>query len=277
MAFLKKLPNEVRCKNKIIGTSHLFIYTYQLHNVAILMCFSLINILHETGTSDKITREAAYFNGMFWGLLMVLTLSVTLVYWKEQHSIKSFYSRLYGLPAGMLSLNILLPVNAIIGLYSSWAQVLVTNLLVGVLFYLLLVVLTQLKEIFSPIHYSLMSTTKTTNAQKIFLILFFALTELYCILLCSVDTSLVRDEKVIIGFYYTTYVSCPILNIIVMPIVYVACLAYNSDQLAFSKEASDGNLQRGVCSWHEKSETWVHEEAPLREEDAFLVKLKLLI
>ncbi|CCD63738.1 XK-related protein [Caenorhabditis elegans] len=125
----------------------------------------------------------------------------------------------------------------------------------------------QFSEREVPIHYRLSKTTKITTAQKVFMVFFFATTEVFYIALSFIALDPLADEYVSSGFFYTTRFICPAINILAIPIVYVAFLAYNSEEFAFSGlEPTSGRFWHGVYKRIEKSGEWEYMET--REPDS---------
>lgn len=127
----------------------------------------------------------------------------------------------------------------------------------------------QFSEREVPIHYRLLKTAKLTNSQKLLVVLFFATTEAFYIALSFNALDPLTDEYLVLGFYYTTRFICPAINILAIPMIYVAFLAYNSEEFAFSGlESTSGRFWHGVYKRIEKSGEWEYVET--REPDSLL-------
>lgn len=140
-------------------------------------------------------------------------------------------------------------------------ELLVCVVIVAIEYYLHIIMLDQFNEPFTPTHYTLLKRAKATTAQKLFIIIFMALTEAYYIGRCFISLVPWADQEEAYEIRDVTRFILPIINILSIPLIYVACLAYYSEEVAFSEMVPDNMvLRRGVCSWERKSRRWIYEE-----------------
>eukprot|EP00081_Caenorhabditis_elegans_P017269 NP_497392.2 Uncharacterized protein CELE_Y82E9BL.2 [Caenorhabditis elegans] len=125
-----------------------------------------------------------------------------------------------------------------------------------------------LSESESPIKYTFPKTTKLTNLQKVSIFTFFTIMEVYYIYLCT-WTHPSQNEYNIVKFLPGTIYLCPIINIMVIPPVVVACYAYNSDTVKLFQSQPGSELQFiGLKTWNPATGVWESDEKP--EDHEFL-------
>ncbi|CCD63716.1 Serpentine Receptor, class U [Caenorhabditis elegans] len=251
-----------------------FYYFYIWLAIFVISCFDEIQISYLGHKTPQATIHAliedfgstsslcytACFIVLVCGVPVAMNLIVKFIT-RKQYTIKSFCVKRYLTAVGFVFLNILLPGKIIAVLYFSWAKEMIQLLIQSTICFLLYKTLRLLLETEFPIHYRLSKTTKITMPQKLFITFFLAVSGASFIGISFINLDQFTDEYVGLAFYYTTRYFCPAINIIAIPMIYVAFLAYNSEEFAFSgKEPTSGRFWYGVCRWNEKLGEWEHVE-----------------
>ncbi|CCD73889.1 uncharacterized protein CELE_Y82E9BL.3 [Caenorhabditis elegans] len=245
-----------------IGRSLYVLYSFFLvYFIAVAYAFNIILMFRNNELAGYISNITQL--SMIVPFLWVVINKECL---KVQQSIENFYWHRIFIAGAVVCLNILLPIAMILMFFGGWINMLASILIHSLLILQLICFANVLLESESPIKYTFPKTTKLTNLQKVSIFIFFTIMEVYYIYLCTWTNSSSNNYN-IIHFLPGTIYLCPIINIMSIPAVVVACYAHNSDKVHLSRLRPDGGLEHiEIRTWDPATGIWGVDEKPEEHE-----------
>ncbi|CCD73892.1 uncharacterized protein CELE_Y82E9BL.6 [Caenorhabditis elegans] len=180
-----------------------------------------------------------------------------------QQSIENFCWYRILIAGAVVCLNVLFPVVMILMFLGGWMNILAFAVIHSLLVHLPIGFANILLESESPIKYTFPKTTQLTNLQKVSIFTFFAIMEAYYIYLCTWTHPSQNEFNIINKLWPETIYLCPIIKIMSIPAVIIACYAHNSAKINLSRLRPDGGLELiEIRTWNPTTRIWGVDEKP---------------